>query len=150
MRRSASPFIGAAEALLVYELAARTAAGGYASPLRGRRDRLRLSGVRRRPPLRVDRRGTRSAALQASPALVALLIAVLTYGVFTHIPLDGRRDFGDATRIPYWILLAGVLLYVAGPFIQTFQRSGQRAFPYPALFTHSWANFHIGAVGGLS
>lgn len=94
--------------------------------------------------------GAHRARLGSIAGVVALLLAVLTYGVFTHVSVDINRAFGgDATRIAYWVLLAGILLYVAGPFIQTFQRSGRLAFPYQMLFTHSWANFHIGAIGAL-
>ncbi len=78
-----------------------------------------------------------------------MLYALLTYAVFAHLTVETGRDLGDGTRVGYWMLLGAVSLYVAGPFIQTFQRSGRFVFPYQALFTHSWANFHIGCVGVL-
>lgn len=136
---------GAIEALLIYELA-RNATDAYVSPLPAALIGFVMAFA---AVLHFAWTAANRLRLVSIAGVVALPIALLTYCVFIHIPVDAARDLGDGNRVGYWVLMTAVLLYVSGPFIQTFQRSGQFAFPYQALFTHSWANFHIACVGGL-
>lgn len=78
-------------------------------------------------------------------------LAVLTYAVFAQIPppTEHATFQGDQARAGYWGVMVIVFVYVAGPFIQTFQRSGRLEFPYHDLFIFSWANFHVACLGAL-
>ncbi len=78
-----------------------------------------------------------------SAAGVALVIAVVTWQVWSHqptVPVDYR---GDGQRIGVWILGACTFLYIAAPFAQIYQDTGRLRFPYPGLFEHSWTNVFV-------
>lgn len=79
--------------------------------------------------------------------VVSLALAGLTYRVFTQ--LEGSASTSDWVRVMFWVVSLSVFMYVVGPFLQIFQRTGRLTFSYDALFAHSWANFHIGCVGVL-
>jgi len=77
------------------------------------------------------------------------LVALVTLQVWSELPAADVAYEGDGSRIGAWALGAFVLLYVAVPFAQIFQRSGRLRFPYPPLFEHSWGNLFIGLVAVL-
>ena len=87
--------------------------------------------------------------LGAIAFVVSLVLGALTYRVFARIAGTGEPSDADRTRVLFWAASLGTFAYVAGPFLQIFQRTGRLDFPYKALFTHSWANFHIAGVGLL-
>ncbi len=47
----------------------------------------------------------------------------------------------------FWWAIALITLYVAGPFVQIFQRTRRSHFPYVDLFELAWSNVHVGLVG---
>jgi len=89
-----------------------------------------------------------------APRLVALAAAAgLVYGAIATW-VGWETTAGEAVgqgdeRVGTWILASVVTLYVLGPFLQIYQRTGRAVFPYEDLFLYSWNNFFVALVGGL-
>jgi hypothetical protein len=75
--------------------------------------------------------------------------AAVAFWVGGQIPSAGDAFQGDDQRAFTWIVASLTTLYVLGPFLQIYQASGRRRFPYQALFLHSWNNFFVALVGLL-
>jgi len=80
---------------------------------------------------------------------LGIVAGAVTLRVWGQLPDADVPYRGDGQRVAAWFLGAFVFLYVAVPFAQIFQRSGQPEFPYPELFEHSWNNFFVGLVSVL-
>jgi hypothetical protein len=95
MRRSALPVSARPNCWRFYELVSRSGAGGYVSPMVAAAVGFVLAFA---AVVHFGWTGASGARLGSCAGVVALLIAVLTYGVFTHVPIEGAREFGDGTR----------------------------------------------------
>ncbi len=65
------------------------------------------------------------------------------------VPVEFEIHRQDQQRVATWVIAALVTLYVLGPFLQIFQRTGRLHFPYEDLFLHGWNNFFVALVGAL-
>lgn len=77
------------------------------------------------------------------------LYAAVAGWVGWQVPVDPELHRGDEVRAFTWCAASLVTLYVLGPFLQIFQRTGRLHFPYEGLFLHGWNNFFIAVVGEL-
>ena len=75
--------------------------------------------------------------------------SAVAFWVGRQLPSAGDAFQGDDQRVFTWIATSLTTLYVLGPFLQIYQASGRRRFPYQALFLHSWNNFFVALVGLL-
>jgi len=66
-----------------------------------------------------------------------------------QLPPDGVDFDGDDARIFSWAVGASVAIFVLGPFVQIYQRTGRARFPYPELYRFSWNNFFIASLAGV-
>jgi hypothetical protein len=82
-------------------------------------------------------------------AAVSAVFAVLAFWAWLQIPAEGAPYEWDDSRIPTLIIGAAMAVYILLPFIQIYQGSGKRQYPYTELFQHSWNNFYILGIGGL-
>ncbi len=82
-------------------------------------------------------------------SVVSAVFAVLAFWVWRQVPGEGALYQNDDAGMPTLILGAAMAVYVLLPFIQIYQKSGKREYPYVDLFSHSWNNFYILAIGGL-
>ncbi|NNL67009.1 MAG: DUF4153 domain-containing protein [Myxococcales bacterium] len=80
---------------------------------------------------------------------VGAVYAAVAGWVGWQVPVDPALHRGDEQRVFTWSLALLVTLYVLGPFLQIFQRTGRLHFPYQDLFLHGWNNFFIALVGQL-
>jgi len=80
---------------------------------------------------------------------VAASFAVLAFWVWRQIPVSDTSYQWDDSRAPTLIAGTALALYVLLPFLQIYQKSGRRDYPYPDLFQYSWNNFYILGIGAL-
>ena len=80
---------------------------------------------------------------------VGAVYAAVAGWVGWQVPVDLVLHRGDEQRVFTWTLALLVTLYVLGPFLQIFHRTGRLHFPYEDLFLHGWNNFFIALVGQL-
>jgi hypothetical protein len=88
----------------------------------------------------------RLAALTAVPTTV---FTILAFWVWRQIPGSEAPYRFDDSRIPSLIFGAAMAIYVLLPFLQTYQKSGRREYPYDSLFRHSWNNLYIVGIALL-
>ena len=81
-------------------------------------------------------------------AVIPAVFAILGFLVWSQVPADGAPYQLDESKIPLSIAGTVLAVYVLLPFIQIYQKSGQRTYPYSELFQHSWTNLYILAIGG--
>jgi len=74
------------------------------------------------------------------------VIGAVSWWVFAQ---HGEPGFGDGVRAGTWAVAAFAALYVAMPFAEIWQRTGELRFPYPELFKRSWASFFVGLIASL-
>jgi hypothetical protein len=99
--------------------------------------------------LHFARSGEKLRRLVALAAGTAGVFALIALWVGWPFPLTAARYHGDEQRVWTFVFASGIAIYVLGPFVQIFQRSGRRVFPYPDLYRHAWNNLFIAALGGL-
>ena len=78
-----------------------------------------------------------SRTLRFGAGLTAVLAGMAIYTARTSFP-DGLSN--PAETIGYFIATVAIAWYVTLPFAQTWQKNGDRRFPYPDLFQYSWNN----------
>jgi hypothetical protein len=93
--------------------------------------------------------GDRTARLAALAAGVGLVYGLVATWVGLGLPQAEAASHAGQDRVFTWILASVVTLYVLGPFLQIYQRTGRLSFPYDDLFLHSWNNFFVALVGAL-
>lgn len=93
--------------------------------------------------------GRDTGRLLALATVTGLVFAAVGGWVGLQLPAAGAPAFGDDTRVRWWAVAAPAALYTLGPFLQVFQATGTRRFPYPRLYLHAWNNFFIGVLGAI-
>jgi hypothetical protein len=88
----------------------------------------------------------RLAALAVVPATV---FTILAFWVWRQIPGSEAPYRFDDSRIPSLVLGTAVAVYAMLPFIQIYQKSGRREYPYDSLFRNSWNNLYIVAIASV-
>ncbi|UCG85889.1 MAG: DUF4153 domain-containing protein [Gemmatimonadota bacterium] len=81
--------------------------------------------------------------------VVSVVFAVLAFWVWRQIPVSDVLYQWDDSRAPTLIAGTAMALYVLLPFLQIYQKTGRRIYPYTDLFQHSWNNFYILGIGAL-
>jgi hypothetical protein len=80
---------------------------------------------------------------------IAALFGLAGFWTWLQFGPDGAPFRGDDQRAPTMVMATVISAYALIPFVQIFQRSGRRAFPYPDLFRHGWNNGFILLIGGF-
>ncbi|HKJ24985.1 MAG TPA: DUF4153 domain-containing protein [Myxococcota bacterium] len=93
--------------------------------------------------------GAHRGRLVAITLATGALYAAVAGWVGWSLPTEGLVSRGDGMRALTWVHASLVTLYVLGPFLQIFQRTGRLHFPYRDLFLHGWNNFFVALVGAL-
>jgi len=93
--------------------------------------------------------GAARARLAALTLATGLVYAAVAGWVGWKLPTRGPEAWADEQRGVTWMLASLVTLYVLGPFLQIFQRTGRAHFPYRELFLHGWSNFFVALVALL-
>jgi len=93
--------------------------------------------------------GRSYARLIALACGTAGIYAAVAFWVGWQLPSAADAFHGDDRRVFTWSVTSLTTLYILGPFLQIYQASGQRRFPYQTLFLHSWNNFFVALVGLL-
>ncbi len=88
---------------------------------------------------------TRLATLAA---VIPASFAILGFLVWSQVPAEDAPYQLDESRIPMSIAATALAVYVLLPFVQIYQKSGQRVYRYAELFHHSWTNLYILAIAG--
>jgi hypothetical protein len=93
--------------------------------------------------------GTDIKRLAMQSCGAGLVFALLAIWVWLQIPADDAPYRMDDMRAG--TLTAGTVMavYALLPFLQIYQATGRREYPYAGLFRHAWNNFYILAIGGL-
>ncbi len=81
-------------------------------------------------------------------AVIPAVFATLGFLLWSQVPAADVPYQLDESRIPLSIAGTVLAVFVLLPFIQIYQKSGQRRYPYDELFQHSWTNLYILAIGG--
>ena len=93
--------------------------------------------------------GAERGRLAAITVATGLVYGAVAGWVGWTMPVVERLSPSAAERGLLWFNTSLLTLYVLGPFLQIFQRSGRLRFPYSDLFLHGWNNFFVALVGGL-
>jgi hypothetical protein len=93
--------------------------------------------------------GSAISRLATIASLVSAVFAILAFWVWRQIPADGAPYMLHDARSATLIMGTAMAVYILSPFIQIYQQSGRRNYPYVELFQHSWNNFYILGIGGL-
>ncbi len=93
--------------------------------------------------------GERIVRLLVLAAATGVAYALVATWVGLGIAPEGAVSRAGDNRILTWIHASLVTVYVLGPFLQIYQRSGRLTFPYDDLFLHSWNNFFVALVAAL-
>lgn len=80
---------------------------------------------------------------------VGAVYALVAAWIGWSLPVQDAAAHGDNERGATWFATSLVTLYVLGPFVQIYQRTGRTAFPYRDLFLNGWNNLFIAVVGAL-
>ena len=89
------------------------------------------------------------ARLVGIASVIPAIFAILAFWVWRQIPVSDTPYQWDDSRAPTLIAGAAVALYVLLPFLQIYQKSGRREYPYTDLFQYGWNNFYILGIGAL-
>jgi hypothetical protein len=92
--------------------------------------------------------GTAIKRLATLAAVIPAVFAILGFWVWSHVPAAAAPYRLDESRIPLSIAGTVLAVYVLLPFVQIYQKTGRRTYPYSELFQHSWTNIYILAIGG--
>ncbi|HYC00619.1 MAG TPA: DUF4153 domain-containing protein [Candidatus Limnocylindrales bacterium] len=88
--------------------------------------------------------------LAATSAVVGGVAAAVTFSVASGLPPTGTvLAQGDETLVISWLFVLAILLYVSGPYLQIWQRTGVARFAYSDLYRHAWSNAFIVALAQL-
>lgn len=93
--------------------------------------------------------GAHHTRLAVAAITIGAVYAGAAFWVGWQLPAKEEAFAGDDARAYTWALASLTTVYVLGPFLQIFQRTGRRRFRYEDLFRHSWNNFFIALVGLL-
>lgn len=79
--------------------------------------------------------------------VLPVVLALVAFWVWHQIPVEEAPYRLDDARAPTWIAGALIVLFLVVPFLQIFQRTGRRIYPYDDLFRRFWDNLFIVALG---
>lgn len=77
------------------------------------------------------------------------LFGIITWWVWSQVPVSKVTYDGDDFRFFTWPLGSLLAFYLLLPYVQIWQKTGRLKFPYSDLYRHSWNNFFIAGIGLL-